>query len=356
MKSFPRRLNSLRTIAALFGWLAIIPITAVFASTSRIETVNDRLVESFLKHVDSLTEVSSDQKKKLATELQGRSESAISDALMSLYPDYAAAIEGAEDAGADRAIELLQPLTQADDAFLAADASFFLARTLMNEEQFENALPLLNQLVDRLATFSVYEAESHYFLGVAQAGLLQRKEAIDSLMAFLQLYPDAAERLRVSAWRQVQELQSIEAGQLPDVRQHMEFSRRRLQQQDLGQETQEKQDRIVQMLAQLIEEEEKKECNSSCKNSSQQKQQQQEKPQAPQQSQDPKQGESDTGGSSNNPNGRVVEKSYDDSPASPWSRLRDRSRDPANNAVKEKLPSRYRDIVERYFEKANEDK
>ena len=36
-----------------------------------------------------------------------------------------------------------------------------------------------------------------------------------------------------------------------------------------------------------------------------------------------------------------------------WSRLRDRSRDPANTAVKEKLPARYRDIVERYMEAAN---
>jgi hypothetical protein len=51
----------------------------------------------------------------------------------------------------------------------------------------------------------------------------------------------------------------------------------------------------------------------------------------------------------------VVQKSYDDSPASPWSRLRDRSRDPANNALKEKLPARYRDIVEKYTEKANGD-
>ena len=48
-----------------------------------------------------------------------------------------------------------------------------------------------------------------------------------------------------------------------------------------------------------------------------------------------------------------MKKSSDDSPASPWSRLRDRSRDPANNAVKEKLPARYRDIVERYTEAAN---
>jgi len=58
-------------------------------------------------------------------------------------------------------------------------------------------------------------------------------------------------------------------------------------------------------------------------------------------------GKGQKGGSSSNPNGKVV-KTYDDSPASPWSRLRDRLRDPANNAVKEKLPARYRDIVEKY--------
>jgi hypothetical protein len=48
-----------------------------------------------------------------------------------------------------------------------------------------------------------------------------------------------------------------------------------------------------------------------------------------------------------------VKKNYDDSPASAWSRLRERTRDPANNAFKEKLPANYRDIVEKYFEAAN---
>ena len=40
------------------------------------------------------------------------------------------------------------------------------------------------------------------------------------------------------------------------------------------------------------------------------------------------------GGTSNNPNG-VVRRTYDDGPASPWSQLRDRTRDAANNAVKQ---------------------
>ena len=101
-------------------------------------------------------------------------------------------------------------------------------------------------------------------------------------------------------------------------------------------------------------EQEKKEVSNSKSNSKNTKQQQQqEQQQQQQQASKPKPNKSQKGGSSSNANGKVVQKSYDGSPASPWSRLRDRSRDPANNAIKEKLPARYRDIVERYYEAAN---
>jgi hypothetical protein len=134
----------------------------------------------------------------------------------------------------------------------------------------------------------------------------------------------------------------------------MDFSRRRLQLTETGEATQQEQGEIVKMLATLIKEQEKKECNSSCKKGSKpkpsEKQASGEKPE-----QKPGSSKSQKGGTSSNPNGQVVKKSYDDSPASPWSRLRDRSRDPANNAIKEKLPARYRDIVEKYYEAANGD-
>ena len=108
------------------------------------------------------------------------------------------------------------------------------------------------------------------------------------------------------------------------------------------------------MLSKLIKAEEKKEASSSSSSSKKnQKKNQGKKDQQAQKPKSPKPSKSQQGGSSSNPNGEAVVKTYDDSPASPWSRLRDRSRDPANSAVKEKLPARYRDIVERYMEAAN---
>lgn len=314
---------------------------------------NSQVVDSFLQHLDSLDQVNDSKKEQVIQAVQALRDTpqdAITEGLLLVYPDYQAAVESSDNDDIEKAIDLLSPLAESTDQYLAADASFYLARSLMNSERFEAALPRLEALIGNFADFTVHQGNSQYFIGVAQAGMLQNKEAIHSLMQFLQSNEDAPERLRVSAWRQVQELQAIEAGKLSDVHHHMDYSRRRLELIETGEATQQEQDEIVKMLVQLIKEQEKKECNSSCKNNT--KKSAQNKPQQ-KPGQKPKPSKSEQGGTSANPNGKVVKKTYDDSPADPWSRLRDRSRDPANNAIKEKLPARYRDIVEKYYEAAN---
>ena len=170
----------------------------------------------------------------------------------------------------------------------------------------------------------------------------------------MELNPDAPERLRVSAWRQIQQLKSVDEGTLEDVHRRMGFSRRRLETAETGDVTQEQQKKIVMMLAKLIKEQEKKECSNcsgSCKNS----QQQGESKPSDGQGQAQNQGKSSTGGASQNPNG-VVRRSFHKGPVSPWSRLRERSRDAANSAIKEKLPVRYRNVVERYYAESSGNK
>jgi tetratricopeptide (TPR) repeat protein len=348
MRSF--KLLSLTMVA-----LSVLVLASGAAWADEPKDRDGKVVSQFIDHLEELKSIPEVQRAKAKSLLEGEGETAtaITDALIALYPEYAEGIRSSDEEDINRGVTLLEPLTGSSDAFLAADSSFYLARMLMNQERFEPAIPLLKKLVSDYARFTCHSGESIYFLGVAQAGLLDRQSAIGSFEKFLAENPQAAERLRVSAWRNVQELKAIEDGQLSDVKLHMDYSRRRLDQLETGEQTQEKQDRIVSMLAKLIKEEEKKDCNSSCKNSSKKKPSDSENAQAPKDSQEPKPGESQEGGSSSNANGEAVQKSYDDSPASPWSRLRDRSRDPANNAIKEKLPARYRDIVEKYYEAAN---
>lgn len=313
----------------------------------------ERLWQQLQQEPSLAAEQKAEFEKILAPVLAANDPAAISDAmtaaLMKRYPEYTQAVAAADQDDLATAQAKLSGLVDSADSFLAADASFYLARVLVNHERFEAALPLLEKVTGPLADFTNHSGASQYFKGTAHAGLLQNDQAIAALIDFLQNYPDAAERLRVTAWRQVQELQAIQQNPMADVHQRMDFSRRRLEIAEPGDRTQEEQDKIVKMLAKMIKEQEKKECSSgSCKNPSQQQQQQQ------QQSQNKPQekSESQTGGMSSVANGKVVTKEFDGNDSA-WSRLRDRSRDAANTATKEKLPARYRDIVERYMDAVN---
>ena len=325
-------------------------------------SVSDQaILDSFLAHIDQLESVADrrDAIKQSVIELDDSAADAITEGLILIYPQYISAVEASDEDEMDEAIELLTPMIDSEDSFLAADSTFFLARTYMNHERYEDAIVHLERLAGDLGKYSAHQGPARYFLGLAQAGLLQKDEAFQSFIKFLKESPDAPERMRVSAWRQAQNIQKIEDGKLEDIYRRMDFSRRRLQQQKTDQSTQDQQDKIVMMLNKLIKEAEKKEASSSPSNTKKPQdqkpkpgQQAGKKPQAPK----PSPSKSNQNKNGGQPNGTAVLKNYDDSPASPWSRLRDRSRDPANNAVKEKLPARYRDIVERYMEAANGEK
>ncbi len=338
----------------------ILPIIAIMAafiiSPLHADEGKDSktVIDSFLKNLGNLDSVDADKKtqaEKIVNELREDAPAdTITEALMAIYPEYSKAIEASDSDDLDAARDSLQQFSAAGDKFLASDASFYLARTLMNHEEFEAALPLLKQLTDGLSDFTVHSGVAQYYIGVAEAGMLNNQKAIDAFVNFLQFNPNAPERLRVSAWRQFQELQSIKEGQLDDVSQRMDFSRRRLTIEESNDVTQDEQDKIVNLLNKLIKQAEKKEAQSSCKNCKSQSQQQQQQPKNGQNK--PGQAKSNKGGTSSNANGQFKEKSFDNGSSSPWSQLRERARDPANTAAKEQLPARYRDLVERYFEEA----
>ena len=314
------------------------------------------VLDSFQKHLAALkvekAKVASAQKTIESLKAESVSD-AITEALILVYPQYEEAIVATDEDDEESAIRQLGEFSKANDKFLAADASFYLARTLMNGERFEEALPLIRRIEKDLDAYTVHLPTLQYYQGVAQEGLLMNDEAINSFMQFLQFNPNASERLRVNAWRKIQQLQAIGKKKLDQVQLKMEYSRRRLKLAKSNEQTQDQQEKIVKLLSQLIKEQQKKECskcNSSSKKPNTQKQQQKKQQK---QKKSGKSSKSQQGGTSNNPNGTAKKRSYDNAPASPWSRLRDRSRDPANNALKEKLPAKYRDIVNRYYEKAN---
>jgi len=240
---------------------------AVLAMTTFATAMDtEKVVASFLKHIDSIKSVDAETKSSIKKSIeQDMSSDSLTDGLIKIYPDYSKAVASSDDENLDEAIKLLSPLADSKDKFLAADANFYLARTLMNNERFEDAMPRLEKLMSDMSDHSAHQGSAQYFKAVAQAGLLKNQEAVESFMQFLTENPDAPERLRVSAYRQVQQIRSIKEGKLDDVYQRMDYSRRRLSQIETGEKTQEEQDKIIGMLTKMIKEEEKKECSSNCK-------------------------------------------------------------------------------------------
>lgn len=323
--------------------LGMLASLAVVASAARAD---DRdLTKRFATFVEALDQVDEDRRNAALAALEQGAAASVSDALAALNPDYAKAVALTDDESSS-AITALEPFAgSTDNPWLAADARWYIARSLMNAERFEEALPLLQQLVGEEAELTAHLAEAHYFLGACYSGMLQNDFADAAFVEFLELYPEAPERLRVAAWRLLQEIRGSAEDQMTAVTDRMEYSRRRLDIAEPGTETQTRQDEIVNLLAKLIEEQQKKECSSGSCNKSGQKQQQQSAQNQPKAQQQPS--KSQTGGQSNVSNGQYVERTFEGE-TSPWSRLRDRSRDPANAAIREKLPARYREIVERY--------
>jgi tetratricopeptide (TPR) repeat protein len=316
---------------------------------------NDQKIDAFLETVrerDDLTDEHRAEVIKIVESLRaepGWREAVITVALREIYPDYQAALTLLGEEQTDAAIERLVPLCAVDDRYLRGDAAYYLARAYILHERFEEAVPLLKDLSGDGADTSLYAGECLFLYGVAASQLLDRKTAIELLERYLKENPDAPERMRVGAWRQLVLLQSVEDGSLTDVLHRMQFSRRRLSLKDAGQKTREEQDRIVAMLEKLIKDAEEQESKCGCSGGG---------------------GESggDSGGGGGpdgegeGPQGpndqtpyKTLRRVHRGGPRSPWGELRGKDRERVFAALKGQFPGRYRQLIEQYYRSLQEE-
>lgn len=313
-----------------------------------------KVIDKFVVSIQANKAVSEEQKSKILKTVQAMRDYefdrplAITEGLCELYPEYAKALElmGEEDLGP--AIASLGKLSKSEDAFLASESVFYLARAYMLDERYEESLPLLQQVGSKWRDQTVQAGNALFLEGMANSRLLKRTEAIGALERYIKENPSASERTRVIAWRQLEQLKSLKEGTLSDVYDRMDFSRRHLKLAKTGDDTQHQQDQIVSMLDTLIKEAEEKECKacqsqSKCKKCG--------KKDCQGQCEGEGEGEGKNkgkGGTSKNPDG-VARKTYNNGPQSPWSKLRDRERDPVYSAIKERFPARFEHIIEQYY-------
>ena len=341
-----RRIASAVVIAILAG-----------APALAAENVSDKVLDEFVAAIKANTTAKPEQATKaveIVTALRAEPDAkalAITEGLRELYPEFRDALATLGEENLNVAITALGKLRDASDPYLAAEASYYLARAYLLEERFEDALPLLEDAGGKWAGKTIRGGEAMFLRGVAYAQLLQHKQATECLTKFLSDFPDAPERMRVGAFRQLEVLKLYQEGTLTDVQLRMDFSRRKLTLEDTGKTTREQQDKIIDILAKLIKEAEERECN--CKGGgSGKKQGQKQGKGSDQESQAQGAGQSQGGSSGGNSKGTdtdTVKRLHRGGPQSPWSHLRDRERDPVFNAIKEKYPARYQQLIEQYY-------
>jgi len=346
-------------------WGLVAAITlAAGPALAAVRTVEQetKIVDGFIEAVKGNKELAADQVQKavdaaaaLKTEEEGR-PIAITEGLREIYPAFRDALKAVSEENLAAAGTALADLTKASDPYLAADASYFQARVLLLQERYEDALPLLDTIETKFADKSMRGGEALFLKGVAQSQMLKRKDAIVSLERYIAENPNAPERMKIGAWRQLEQLKLIEEGTLSDVFAKMEFSRRRLALEDSGKPTQEEQRKIVAILEQLIKEAEEKECN--CKGGGKGK------PKKSEGKAGEKEGESKpgqgaqggkSGGGSKGTDSNETERLTRKGPNSQWSNLRDKDREAVFNGLKQKFPGRYQQLIEQYYKSFEQD-
>lgn len=309
----------------------------------------DQVIDNFLANCRQNKEIDADglvAVAKAVSELRGdpygRYE-AITVGLGEMYPDYQQALVAMAREDVDKATPVLAKFAAAEDPYLAADASYYLARARILADRYDEALPLLQNITGKLADKTVLAGEAMYMRGLCEARLLQHDDAIATFERFVAENPDAPERMKIGAYRQLEQLKQFKPETIVDVYQRMDLIRRRLSQQQSGAKTQEQQGKVIDILAKLIKEAEECECSGGGG--------QGEGKQGSQGQGGGGEGEGQGGDGSGDQNpslGPVVKKTYR-GPRSPWSQLRDKQRDPAYSAIKEKFPARYEKLIEQYY-------
>lgn len=314
----------------------------------------DEVIAAFLQAVESNTSYEKSAKDfvgNLRTK-PGNADpkSFINLSLAVLSPKFGEALSLIEKEKPANAVDVLEPLADSDDPFLAVAAAQQAAAALVELEQYERCLTLLNRVREKhnpIARFTLAADHLQFMLGYCQVHTLDYDAAQATLEDFLKRFPAAPERLRVTAVQIVTELSRRTPRKLGDVHDLMNSARRQISHGETGQPVREKQDRAIAMLEDLIKEAEDQEKSDNQNNNSGGKGDQ------PNQNQ-PGGGAKQSslpGGSDKD----AVLRQTRARPGDTWGKMPPKEREQVLQSIQKQFPSRYRDLLEQYYRELSKD-
>lgn len=324
----------------------------------RIEKLN----AEFLKRVDALpaeqalTAVAIRDGYRTAYE-KDNADAFVPDALALLNADYRAGLDAFDAGDFAAAAERFDRLRAEDDAFLAANAAYFRARSRIELAQFEETEEALRALLADKGVEAHTPYAPHLWLlrAFCEARTLHAEAALQSIEALRSRYPDAPEAILVGARQLARELERREPGTLDEVAGVMDYVGDRLKADDAGQRVRDRQEEIIRLLDKLIEEQEKQEqsqCSGGGQSAKPGKEKQGGKRPAAR-PQKPAENPNDQVGPGDSTDLHAAPKA---SPGEMWGQLPPAEREKILQGIRERFPSRYRQLVEQFYRSLAEEK
>lgn len=252
---------------------------------------------------------------------------------------------------------------EGQDLFVRAHATYFLGRSLLAQDDLEGAAAALEAVRGRLRAGTPWTDEATLYLAYVHARLAEFKASgpageqsrararalLTTLSGDGALFQDAPERVVEGADWLLRELRGEGMGPLLELAKRMETIERLIRRTKTGKGTQKRQEQVVVAIDKLIElmREKEKKGGGSCDKPGKPKPGQCKKPG------DPKGQKKGGAKESKLAPGETKEGDLAEAPRradqDAWSELKPKERERAAQFLKERFPSRYRELIERYY-------
>ncbi|RMF75512.1 MAG: hypothetical protein D6744_13410 [Planctomycetota bacterium] len=278
-------------------------------------------------------------------------ESFVVDSLAVLHPAFGEALAAFDEDRLAEAAAAFAELRLSPDPYVAANAEYFHARALAALGRFDDVASELSQAsLEPLDRYSAYGPHARFLLAASYARLLEYEQAratLDSLdddVATPELVRMAARQLRL-------EIERRESGTLGEVATIMDYVADHLKVANARDNVQRRQQEILDLLDRLIEQQQQKEQQSGGGGRRGGRPQDGRPSQAtPSNPRDESQAPEGSGRIGDLHAAPSVD------PGEVWGELPPAERERILQAIRERYPSRYRQIVEQYYRSLAEEK
>ncbi|MHC4493768.1 MAG: tetratricopeptide repeat protein, partial [Planctomycetota bacterium] len=334
-------------------FLLIVPALVAAQETKNAELarrLKERKIARFFKAIEGHEALDAALKAKISKLKEGATlggeYGCIHQALLLVFPDYKRADALLLNERLEAAAERFDRLRGADDTYLKAYATYRYGVAQMNRERYEAAGAAFAEVLNDHGRYVGCDVDAAFYLVICHGQTLEKEKAIVAANAFLEDYPDAPERYRKAMEQIKNELVQEWESPLYDLAGRMSHVARKIEGGETGEPTQDKQKEIVGIIDELIRRAKEKEGGGNQDGGGG-------RPRGNQQPSSPANQSSPPAGSSRIGDLRPKPKRK---PGDRWGEMRDKERDEVLQALKEKFPDRYRELLEQYHKALAEGK